>query len=244
MVSARMAQRILENRLISILTPSRNRPQRLLTFINSVISLAHNPDNIEILVYIDNDDPAVPQYKNIQYDNVQFVYGDEPSISNSWNTLAEMCKGDVLIMGNDDLEYRTQDWDKLLLQELSVYHDDIYCAWMEDGINADRHCAFPIVSRLWYETLGYFTPGVFNFGYNDTWVYDIGKRVDRCHYIPHITAEHCHFSVNKASFDDTYARNRTQSRGNLYDLDKKIFADTENQRQADAVKLQKLIRNI
>ena len=49
--------------------------------------------------------------------------------------------------------------------------------WMDDRINRENHCAFPIVSRKWCETLGYFTPGVFHFGYNDTWVFDIAQRV-------------------------------------------------------------------
>lgn len=246
MASARMGPTFLEKSLkYSILTPSRNRPARLKTFVQSVYSLCAYPHNVEILVYVDTDDPAISQYKQFEWDteiphNVQFVYGEPVSISKSWNTLAEQSCGDVLVMGNDDLEYRTQDWDILLQTELEKYPDQIYCAWMQDCINGEKHCAFPIISRKWYDTVGYFAPGVFNFGYNDTWVFDIAKRVDRCHYIPHITAEHCHFSANKSAFDDTYARNRTQQRGNLYALDQVIYEQTASQRQADADKLREL----
>jgi len=224
--------------MFSILTPSRNRPHRLKTFVDSVLDNAKYIDNIELLIYVDNDDSAIEQYKQMQgYRNIFIIFDKPISISKSWNTMAEQCKGDIMIMGNDDLEYRTMHWDILLLTELQKYPDQIYVAWMEDGINADKHCAFPIISRKWYQTLGYFTPGVFNFGYNDTWIYDIGKRVNRCHYIPHIKAEHMHFSANKSVYDDTYARNRTKQRGNLYNKDKVIFEATVDQRQQHADKL-------
>lgn len=228
--------------MFSILTPSRNRPHRLKTFVDSVLDNAMNTDNIELLIYVDNDDPAIAQYKQMQgYRNIHIIFDKPISISKSWNTMAEQCKGDVMIMGNDDLEYRTPNWDTLLITELQKYPDQIYVAWMEDGINADRHCAFPIISRKWYQTLGYFAPGVFNFGYNDTWIYDIGKRVNRCHYMSHIKAEHMHFSANKSAYDDTYARNRTKERGNLYNKDKIIFEATVDQRQQHADKLKALI---
>ena len=228
----------------SILTPSRNRPDRLQDFIQSVFLWAANPHNVEMLVYVDNDDPQLEAYKNIQHEHVTIHIGEPISISKSWNILAAMAKNSVFIMGNDDLLYRTSAWDIALDRELSVYQDDIYCAWMEDKINGESHCAFPIVSRLWYETLGYFAPGVFHFGYNDTWVFDIAQRVDRCHFMPHIIAEHMHFSASKSSFDDTYARNRTQERGNLYHKDKDIYEATREQRHGDAQKLLAVIRSI
>jgi hypothetical protein len=50
-----------------------------------------------------------------------------------------------------------------------------------------------------------------------------------------------HFSKGKSEMDDTYARNRTQERGNLYQKDKIIFDDNAEQRQKDANKLEKVI---
>ena len=66
---------------------------------------------------------------------------------------------------------------------------------MNDKINGEKHCAFPIVSKEWYKCLGRFTPGCFNFGYNDTWIFEVGKMLDRCHFIPSVVVEHLHFSV-------------------------------------------------
>ena len=223
----------------SILTPSRNRPVMLKAFIDSVFDLCEFNHRVEMMVYVDSDDPAIDEYRELEAgisDTVEFVYGEPMSISKSWNILAKQCSGDVLIMGNDDLIYRTENWDTLLEKELIAYPDDIYCAWMQDKSKGKNHCAFPIVSRLWYETLDYFTPGIFHFGYNDTWIFCIAKLIGRCHFIPHIIGEHKHCK------DDTYLYNRSQ-RGNLYHKDKVIFNQKENQikLQSDAEKLMCLI---
>jgi len=242
---------------IAILTPSRQRPGKLDRLIDSVYETASKKNSIRMYNYIDTDDPRIKQYRNNEKNNVFphlldvgltvfNVYDKPQSVSKSWNVLAEKAMyeskewgADVLIMGNDDQVYKTKDWDIILQKELEQFDDDIYCCWFEDLINGKSHCAFPIVSSKWYETLGYFTPGVFHFGYNDTWVYDIAKRIDRCHFIPEVVVEHLHFSTGKVQMDVTYNRNRTEKRGNLYHLDKVIFDETEDQREQAAEKLRK-----
>ena len=234
----------------SILTPTRNRPANCERFIKSVYNSATKRQNVEMLFYVDDDDPAIDAYKSLhwhaqkefeEFKNIEFVFGTPMSVSKSWNIIAEKCVGDVLIMGNDDLVYQTTSWDELLDIELDNYiKDKIYVAWMEDGINGEKHCAFPIISREWYECLGRFTPGTFNFGYNDTWIFEVGTMLDRLHFIPHIKASHLHFSQG-APMDDTYARNRTQEKGNLYALDKVLFNKTRAARMDDRDRLRELI---
>ena len=241
---------MVRNMRISILTPTRNRPNNCERFIKSIYNTASQRDRVELLFYVDKDDPAVETYKSLHdhcqteykdFYKIEFVIGEPQSVSISWNDLAEKCTGDVIAMGNDDLIYQTDGWDSLLEIELQRYYvDKIYVAWMEDGINGDRHCAFPIVSREWYKCLGRFTPGCFNFGYNDTWIFEVGQMLNRTHFMPHIRAEHLHFSKG-APMDDTYARNRTQEKGNLYAKDKLIFDKTRAVRQKDRDMLRRLI---
>ena len=235
---------------IAILTPTRARPGRLDTFLESVYNTAEHPERVFCYNYIDDDDPRKKAYENYsakQHDNSTNLLGESQSVSISWNVCADFAANhserpaDILIMGNDDLIYRTHGWDTIVEEEANKFPDDIYCMWMEDLINGEKHCAFPIVSKKWYTTLGYFTPGVFNFGYNDTWVFDVAKRVGRTHFIPNAINEHMHFTTGKSGMDDTYNRNRTEERGNLYEKDKVIFEDTKNRRQADAGTLMNLI---
>ena len=80
-------------------------------------------------------------------------------------------------------------------------------------------------------------PGIFNFGYNDTWTFDIAKRIGRTHFIPHVVNEHLHFTTGKSGADETTQRNRTTERGNLYELDKVIFEQSAEERAKAALGL-------
>ena len=99
--------------------------------------------------------------------------------------------------------------------------------WFNDGINGEKHCAFPIISKKWFHTVGHFTPGIFNFLYNDTWIFDIAKRIGRAHYIPHVTTEHLHFTTGKSEVDETTKRNRTGVRAHMPREDQIIFNNTK-----------------
>jgi len=228
---------------ISILTPTRNRPNNCDRFIKSLYETTQYTGTLELLFYVDSDDPAKDIYKEIEerwqnnFWRVEFVIGEPMSVSKSWNIIAKKSLGDIMIMGNDDLVYKTVRWDSKLMAKLIELDNPYYLTWFNDGINGNRHCAFPVISREWYEALGYFSPGVFNFGYNDTWVYDIAKRVGKLNYMNEILVEHLHFSVGKSNMDDTYARNRSQEKGNLYRKDKEIYERTVEDRILAAEKI-------
>lgn len=230
---------------ISLLVPTRNRPEKAYQMAMSALITISDRKNLEILMYLDLDDPSINKYRNqfakLANQNVELIVGQAVSVSKSWNDIASRCTGDVLMMGNDDQIFVTPRWDITLEKKVKQYPDNIYCAWFNDGINGPNHCAFPIVSRKWYNTLGYFTPGIFQFGYNDTWIFDIAKKIDRCLYIPEVLVEHRHFSVGKSQIDDTYARNRTQERGNLYAKDRITFACSDAERGVHAEKLKKVM---
>jgi glycosyltransferase involved in cell wall biosynthesis len=50
---------------ISILTPTRNRPNNCERFIKSIYATASDKTKIELFFYVDNDDPALEQYKSL-----------------------------------------------------------------------------------------------------------------------------------------------------------------------------------
>ena len=60
---------------ISILTPTRNRPNNCERFIKSIYSTCSERKNIELLFYIDNDDPALETYRSL-HTHCQAEYKD------------------------------------------------------------------------------------------------------------------------------------------------------------------------
>ena len=234
--------------IFSILTPTRNRPEKCQRFVESIKRTTREHGRIELLFYIDNDDPSMGKYRKIEevyttdFLRIKMFEGPAKSVSKSWNDIAAISNGDYMIMGNDDLVYDTVSWDQKLERHLVNLEDPYHMCWVNDDINGNRHCAFPIISKEWYKTVDYFTPGVFHFGYNDTWVYDVAKRIGRHKYFGDILVKHLHFSHNPSERDDTTERNRTQEKGNLYKKDLVIFNQTATIRQRDAEKIQHAIK--
>ena len=230
---------------ISLLCPTRQRIENTNRLITSLATTAYHPERIELLFYIDNDDPVIDDYRKLiegwqgHLGRIEAIYGPPISVSKSWNDIAKIAKGDILKMSNDDLIYRTGGWDDVLDREVKKYPDDIYCMWFNDMLHRQRMCTFPIISRKWYDTVGYFAPGVFAFFYNDTWVHDIAKRIGREHYIDEVIQEHMHFTVKKSKFDETYRRARDRANSND---DGRIYKESADKREQDANKLRKVMR--
>jgi len=218
---------------IAYLTPTRERSSRRRKFQESVVTTADNADVVTFYYYIDNDDPQLDTYLNQDIIGNRIDHVDIPqSVSKGWNVIAQRAiddGADVLMMGNDDLIQLTKGWDTILLKKIEEYPDPMYCFWFEDSINGNKHNAFPIVSKEWYNLLGYFTPGVFNFGYNDTWIYHVSMVAGKSHFIPEVVTKHEHFAAGHQVWDNTYARNRTSPiNANAYGRDEIIFNSPES----------------
>lgn len=228
--------------MISILTPTRGRPGRALLMAQSFLSKAHAPDDVELLFYVDEDDSQRAEYSrahlNLRLSSpLKITVGPAWGVGRAWNDLWRRCTGDIVMMGNDDISMETPDWDTIITQAFAERDDPYWCMYGDDGINAENHCAFPIVSREWCERLNYFTPEVFQFFRHDTWVFDIAKRLERVRYIPSLKFAHHHFT--RGGVDDaTTKRNRS---GNQGKHDSQVWSVTEKERIRHAQSLQHTI---
>lgn len=182
-------------------------------FVNSVVETAKDPTRIEHLIWVDNSDPLLGEYMRLlsNIPMVRLFVGDKSQskdvVGAIWNELASQANGQLLMMGNDDLMCTSQNWDVSLDNTVRRYADKLYVAWFNDGINGQKHCAFPIVSRKWYETLGYFVPEDFMFFCHDTYLFHLARDLGRLLYIPD-RLEHWHHSTPHMKRDETTKRNR------------------------------------
>jgi len=202
----------------AILTPTRDRPQKLLRHLDSINNTVSDDHEVTVYVFVDDDDPKLAEYqtqqrelnqKTIQSEykiRVNYMYGPCKSVGVAWNKMAKEALrhgAEWLLMGNDDVVYQTQDWNIKLDKRISNLSDDYWCMWPNDGINGNTHCAFPIVSRAWHDALGYFVPEIFIFGCHDTYVFRVAQRAKRCLYIGEIFNKHIHHGRNPSERDRT-----------------------------------------
>ena len=119
---------------ISILTPTRGRPEHYKEFCSSVLDTASDPDRVLVLGYVDSDDPRSGDYAT-WFSNI--VIGDHVGVGRAWNKLYQSVSwyAEIVGMGNDDLVYKTQGWDEKLVGSVHSVEDRILLTYFDDGIN-------------------------------------------------------------------------------------------------------------
>jgi Aspartyl/Asparaginyl beta-hydroxylase len=242
-------------RRLSLLCPTRGRVPGVATFLRSLERSAVAPGRVEALFYVDADDPDLPAYRSFFADTARryrrlagcvLHVGEAVGVPAAWNTLAAAAGGDLLMMANDDQLYVDYGWDVRLegrVDELAEQHpDEVLCLYFEAGQYPDGGCDFPIVSRGWYEALGYFTPTIFQQWEVEVWIFDLARRIGRLYAVPGVLVEHRHYQTYKAPFDATYQRHRLTREKSF--ADHALFLQTQRWRERDAELLREAIRGV
>jgi len=208
--------------------------------MSSVFSLAAKPHAVQVVLYLDDDDPHRRETLDVVGDyvaddcDVRVVEGSRIVLSEMWNRCAEVARHDVLAHSDDDVLYRTGGWDRLVLDAFAGYPDRIVFVHGRDGVHDERFGTHGFIHGRWVETVGYFVPPYFSSDWNDAWLNEVANDIGRRHYLPDLYTEHMHPAVGKAQMDDTY-RERME-RGAADDVDRR-YADLREERIADAAKL-------
>lgn len=144
------------NKGISILLPTRDRPELSFTNLKTLIETADDINEIEFLVAIDDDDLASEQYytevvvpwfeeKEIDltvYQVPRWGYGD---LHEYINFLGTRCSGKWIIFWNDDAKMISQGWDT----EVLGHTGEFKVLRFKDNHRDHPYAIFPIVPRDW-----------------------------------------------------------------------------------------------
>lgn len=213
--------------MVSILVPSRGRPDNLRRLYRSLLQTTEG--EWELLVRLDEDDPLRAEYDQPPHQlNVTAPRG---LMSQLWNDLIPFALGDVLMMGGDDIAFSTPGWDALVREALP---EDLITVVHGNDLspNSATIGTHPFVSREWVETLGYLTPPYFESDYVDLWLCEVADALGRRVYLPDVVIEHLHPGFGKAEWDSTYQERVDRAAGM-----EKVWADTAPKRVEDSHKL-------
>lgn len=205
---------------ISLLLPTRNRPDDLGRFVESARSLANQPNKLEIVAYIDNDDAS---YDNILADlRIEVVRGGRIVLSQMWNECWAVATGEIYGHMGDDIVFRTQGWDDLVREEFEKYPDRLVLVHGDDGHHKETFGTHCFVHKNYTDLVGRFLPPYFPSDYNDTWLNDVFNVMGRRVYIPALVTEHMHWTFGKHEKDQTHedriARHRAANVEQMYAL--------------------------
>ena len=186
--------------------------------------------DVEILVYLDEDDPTVPEYR-------KFLYGSETVIDKprrSGEAIRELYKYtpdrgpidpmQLFYFGSDDITWETPGWDEIFRKAMPEHGLAVLYPDMGDSCN-------PCFTRKWVETVGLWPEYFKHFG-PDTWYADIAKRAGTLIRVPEVRMRH------ERVQDETYRRTRADHDGQFA---QRMLNETAEEREALALKIKTLL---
>jgi glycosyltransferase involved in cell wall biosynthesis len=179
----------------SLIVPTRRRPDRLRQMLDSVARTARRPDDIEIILVIDADDPdsAAVSHERLSVRHVVGPHGRTMGALNE--TGYDASAGSYVMLLNDDVVARTPGWDATALRCCRRFADGIALVHVNDTLSTHHLCTFPLVSRTFCELAGGICPREYLRYRIDDHIEDVfnvlaflGRR--RTVYLPDVVFEH------------------------------------------------------
>ena len=228
---------------ISLLCPTRNRIDGLTRMWSSALDTASNPDKLELVLYVDHDDLETIQFLKSNLPEASTIFSDpnKPEIySNLHNKCCANSQADIVFGCADDLIFRSQDWDNIILNKFEEIDDKIAFIFGNDGHWGSNFGTHGFFHKNWFNTLGYLAPPIFTVDYSDNYVNDLSNAISRRFYIEDIFIEHMHWTFGKMEMDttakDAHQRRHSTNNAEIYSS----FETMQNQRE-DMQKLREIM---
>ncbi len=148
---------IMHQPFLSVLVPSRQRAEELKF---SLDSLGIERNNLDVLIWVDDDDPELADYQKLFSNQSHIKLFIKPRVGylgfhQMLNFLASEALGDCFILWNDDAYMESPDWYDIFIEYATLANlreePVVYNTW-----GAGRqYNLFPCVSRKYFELLGH-----------------------------------------------------------------------------------------
>jgi glycosyltransferase involved in cell wall biosynthesis len=156
---------------ISVLIPSRGRPETLVKSVMALQRLASGNHEIIYAIGADHDDPAtvsacIPLGPSVRV----HVLRRRGSLGQIVNILAEQCPADVYCSYADDIEMLEPGWDQHIADAVEQHPD--WVMWLKANV-ADRFNTYAIVPEKWRKAAGRIFTDYFPFWHDDGWLMQV-----------------------------------------------------------------------
>jgi len=171
---------------VSVLIPTRRRLDRLRTMLTSYEATVNDAGNSELVFRIDDDDTETQEFLFHHRAVVGPRFKGYDSMPVFLNEMSVAANGDVLMLGNDDMIFKTPGWPRMILDAANNYPDGLFDLGVMTH-NAD-HYPFATVSRKAAECMGFMVdPRIF---WSDIFLRDVMAAFGRCVMVPQVEIEH------------------------------------------------------
>jgi len=186
--------------MITVIHPSKNRPQRAFDTYDKIVIGANY--EFEYILSIDADERDGAEYKKLfGNEKVTIIESDSTNVVEAVNIGAKRSKGDILLLLSDDFDEMPKGWDSMIIE--ATKDKEFWFLKTFDGAN-DWLITLPIMDRKAYEYLGYLYNPLYKHMFADTDQTCLGDLMDITITRNDILFKHNHYLVanNKDSVNE------------------------------------------
>jgi glycosyltransferase involved in cell wall biosynthesis len=234
---------------ISVLLPTRGRPLFMERVVTSAMEKANNPNSLQFVFYIDNDDELskekieelVNRYDENSWQEdfatIKYIIGERIVLSQMWNECFKLADADVVMHCGDDIIFQTTGWDDVVLNQFDAVPDKIAFVYGRDGVHHMSFGTHGFIHRNWVKATGGLFKTMYSSDYNDTYLNHVSEMIGRKFFVE-IYTEHMHPAVGKYMYDQTH---KDRLERHFADNVQQLYESTLHLRQEDAALLRKFI---
>lgn len=180
----------METPIISIIHPSRSRPEQALVTANRWLTNLSKKYSWEYIISVDASDPKLPEYEELFHATLLHV-ADNKNLVQAANIAAQKSTGEIIILISDDF-CCYPNWDIDIARAMK---DKSGVLKTFDGTQK-WICTLPVMSRDYYEEQGYFyDPGIHHM-FSDTLMTHKAELEGKLHFRLDLVFKHNHYSIN------------------------------------------------
>lgn len=171
---------------------TRGRPDKLVRAVESAAERVSDPKNVEMWIYIDDDDAATQAlietgwHKSLPFPVNCLVLPRPSTLPEGFNELWRRSGNGGFYMGfPDDYTAVTDNWDEIIRTTLKAdnWADGMAIGYLCDPLEPQETITIMVETAQWVNFFGQFLNPYFPFWFSDVWLQEIADMVDRRHYI-------------------------------------------------------------
>jgi hypothetical protein len=214
---------------ISILIPTRGRPQNIEDFVQALDKTTSNPTKVEILFGVDEDDSeskekitGIQSKVTIKYEVLKKYHDGKINLSYFWNQLYAKSSYDIVGFFGDDVLFRTEGWDIEVRKEF-LKDKTVMVSCNDLHIQRGRTSILFFTHKFVHEKLGFYMNEKLRRWYIDTFLDIIYRNNNKVHYREDLVTEHFNPASHPERNDAIFEKLRE-----LVDTDKAFWTTEEN----------------
>jgi len=195
---------------ILIKFPTRSRHEKAINTINRYLDFAICPENIHIIVSVDEDDN--PEKYTFTDPRISVKIGNPNGKVAAINRdIPDISTFDILLLGSDDMIPVVEGYDDIIRTKMyENFPDGDGVIWFNDGFRQSRINTLVICGSKYYQRFGYIYYPEYKSLWCDNEFTDIAKSLGKQVYFDTIIIKHEHPANNpNVKSDQLYSLNDT-----------------------------------